>query len=87
MLSEEGWSIARALLARYSDVPNEDDAAAVDAELQEIREVLHGLRGRYVKDCWCDAGDDAEHLSSCQRARALMSRLRVDGAPGEGKDG
>jgi len=44
--------------------------------------VLDGLRGRYVKDCWCDAGDDAEHYVSCKRARALYQRLRVDG----GKD-
>ena len=49
----------------------------IDAELAEVREVLYGLRGRYVKNCWCDAGDDAEHLLSCQRARALYERLEI----------
>jgi hypothetical protein len=49
----------------------------IDAELHEVREVLYGLRGRYVKNCWCDAGDDAEHYVSCQRARALMGKLEV----------
>jgi hypothetical protein len=49
----------------------------IDAELQEVRDVLYELRGRYVKNCWCDAEDDAGHYVSCQRARALMERLAV----------
>ena len=52
-------------------------ARGVDAELREVRDVLDGLRGRYVKNCWCSAGDDAEHYVSCQRARALMEKLEL----------
>ena len=48
--------------------------------LTEVREVLHGLRGRYVKDCWCDAGDDAEHYATCLRARGLWAKLQIEGS-------
>jgi hypothetical protein len=50
----------------------------VDAELQEVRDVLEGIRGFYgTNDCWCDSEDNAPHYGHCQRARELMKRLEV----------
>ena len=55
-------------------------AEGLDAELQEVREVLEGLRQPPpMGKCWCGRGDlgapNHEHLPHCQRARALYERL------------
>lgn len=60
----------------------------LDAELQEVREVLEGLATkRYAsftgQYCWCDVPGTATrpegdtHTEKCQRARQLAERLRV----------
>lgn len=55
----------------------------LDAELQEVREVLEGLRDGL---CWCGVDQPPDtiapavyipHSDACQRARALMERLAV----------
>ena len=48
----------------------------IDAELQEVREVLNQLLGFAETE-----GDDQS--DTCIRARALVARLRVDGGKGE----
>jgi hypothetical protein len=55
----------------------------IDDELQEVREVLDHLR--QSQDCWCVATWKGMHDGRCQRTRALMARLRVDG--GKENDG
>ena len=55
-----------------------------DAELQEVREVLNGLRtwfetdGSYGTIHWCNP--DEAHGPDCERAQRLHQRLRVDGS-------
>jgi hypothetical protein len=51
--------------------------SAIDAELQEVREVLEGLRfkdGCWSRDCIHALG---HHRPVCERARALLSKLEV----------
>jgi hypothetical protein len=58
----------------------------IDEALQEVREVLEGIRGFYgTADCWCDSEDGAPHFKHCDRARELYQRLRADG--GKENDG
>jgi hypothetical protein len=51
---------------------------AVDAELQEVRDVLDGLRWKTAEDepCWCRVRINGLHDDECQRARELMKRLQ-----------
>lgn len=48
----------------------------IDAELQEVREVMDGLRN--ADGCWCNDVQSSEaHSEDCQRARTLMEKLRI----------
>jgi hypothetical protein len=52
----------------------------IDAELQEVREVLRGLSTYTTSPCYCarpPLSVDGEHEAVCQRARALMEKLEV----------
>lgn len=40
-----------------------------------VRDVLKGLRGMYVQDCWCDAEGESEHREACKRASKLYDVL------------
>jgi hypothetical protein len=69
--------LADAILKRVSpignDLSNGELTSAIDAELQEVREVLNSLR--QSRDCWCVATWKGAHDGRCQRARALMEKL------------
>jgi hypothetical protein len=59
--------------ASVSELP-----AAVDAELQEVREVLESLATFSRPLCWCPQGTEAEpHTETCQRTGRLMSNLET----------
>lgn len=68
--------------------------AAIDTELQEVREALPLLATKCYASfknefCWCHRPtratrpDGDTHDTTCQRARALLSKLTV---PSEGKE-
>jgi hypothetical protein len=60
-------------------------AELVDESLQEVREVLDGLRWQTeAAPCWCRVRVNRIHDDPCQRARALYQRLRVDGKENDG---
>ena len=55
----------------------------IDAELQEVREVLEAIQtNRYGDGCWCDVEvrrgpqNADRHTEACQRARDLMEKLK-----------
>jgi len=73
MASELAEKIERVIGGRTPELA----PAIIDAELQEVREVLAGLRHQHLLDCWCDAGEEDDHKDSCNRARALLSKLEV----------
>lgn len=76
---------ARDLAATAQGLSVKSAAADIDAELQEVREALDGLRMGNSKDrgCWCIENPlrtrepDYKHGKRCQRARALMEKLEV----------
>jgi hypothetical protein len=52
----------------------------IDAELQDVREVLDATSRRKLPDgpCWCKSYlPTLGHTEDCQRARQLAKRLRV----------
>ena len=73
--------IARKTLGDLSDDLH-IDACIIDAELQEVRDVIEGLAIRrhidHVTFCWCEKRWDAmkPHEAKCQRARDLMERMK-----------
>jgi len=89
MVSELSRSIAtRMLVAKAQGSFDQEYSSAmelirpkIDAELQEVREVLFHLQYNRLGDgpCWCDDTDGAGpgHDEPCQRARELMKRLEV----------
>jgi hypothetical protein len=74
--TENGHKIAR--LLKYYEGPPYNIPEILDAELQEVREVLSDLLGFAETE-----GDDQSE--TCIRARAMVARLRVDG--GKENDG
>jgi hypothetical protein len=57
----------------WSTVP-----ARVDAELQEVREVLESLATFSRPLCWCPQGTEAEpHTEICRRTSKLMSKVET----------
>lgn len=80
MVSELADAILKRVSPIGNDLSNGELTSAIDAGLQEVRDVLDGLIVRRWKSnepiqCWCDAIGDDEHRATCQRARALMEKL------------
>lgn len=85
MASQFARDLAKDLAAAVQGLSVKSAATDIDAELQEVREVLDGLRMGEGKNvgCWCIENPlrtrepDYKHGKRCQCARALMERLRV----------
>jgi hypothetical protein len=66
---------------KYWNGPPYNIPEIVDAELQEVREVLLGLTthalsaGDAAEDHWCKPDGNCSNV--CQRARALMEKLEI----------
>jgi hypothetical protein len=76
---ESGHRIAR--LLKYYEGPPYNIPEVLDAELQEVREVLVSTarhKDSYGLPCWCVVMmRTMPHMEHCQRARALMEKLEV----------
>ena len=79
--TENGHKIAR--LLKYYEGPPYNIPELLDAELQEVREVLEAIQtNRYGDGCWCDVEvrrgpqNADRHTEACQRARDLMEKLK-----------
>jgi hypothetical protein len=84
MASELAIGLSKALTHGVPQDILEWGQGVIDKELQEVRGVLSQTADRRYPEthghCWCrkDLTDDNEpHSEFCQRARALMERLRV----------
>ncbi len=88
MASEFAWRIAEqslngsGLRPEHIKVLKKGAMHIADAELQEVRFVLLGLQtsvidlGDHIENHWCNPdGDNCNNI--CERARALLERLRV----------
>lgn len=74
---------AMSLVEAIEYIRNDEAYVAALAHLQEVREVLEGLRQASNPACWCYDTWDSEtepHSPTCQRTQRLMAQLRVDGA-------
>ena len=69
---------ASSVIEHFSDDRSLSIEAALDAELQEVRQVLTLLKSSR-HGCWCDSAVESNtpHLATCQRARDLMLKLEV----------
>jgi hypothetical protein len=82
MASEFSEQLAKKLDAPAPTFLTSAVVRVIDAELQEVREVLDGLRDNDCYDaCWQrwgkERGDDQFHSDACQRARVLMEKREV----------
>lgn len=61
---------------------NQEVERVIDAELQEVRDVLYQLILRPMPDgsyCWCHKSVTApSHATRCERARALWAKLQIE---------
>jgi hypothetical protein len=77
MASELAIQVTNAALKPGTKSSHAATADRVDAELQEVREVLDVLR--LSRDCWCVTRWIGAHDGRCKRVSVLYQRLRVDG--------
>jgi hypothetical protein len=81
MARKRGSELARRVYTLGAD-RHDDAVAAIDVELQEVRDVLRGLvvSFPYGECCWCALPPNAgsvDHTLDCERARALYEKLEV----------